>query len=1046
MVEFEIKEMVELLLVIFLTVGVIVLAVNAFGGLEGIRNAFCSRYPEWCGEGPTSGEELRVKNSAEALKDAAEWVATIEDEGDIPDDTWERVCEERGWVYCLKTECEEIKREIQGKDKVCCAKDKCKSPLLPPVGGAISFADDDNDDKLESLASQIGKDAWVRCGDYAQIEYEEDVGIIKGIFSTKDKNVWYMYNLEGGWIWKSDLEGYENYRPISEPVGEEFFSKVDDIHRTIIQGLKGKRYDVPGLSGIKVIQDAVKSTNDDRLILHLANGNEVKIDHGDEEKLGRLADLADYGYSGSCTVYNFKLPQKVGDMNVVQYITAMGDPKYLMYYETFPKKVEAAWSFTPWKVIWATAAVGGILNIGMGGLKLTGKAIKEGTMVVIRKKTIKEAAETVMSKAVLEYGGKKTLAWVAVKRALLGRWIRQETSDAVENVVKLGFKRIIKREPYMKGLKDADVLADELYYVVNPVGRYAEKELPQITKESIEAALQNLERRGVSMTMDDSSKIALTGRLKQIRSDIFNGRLQLIAPERELMEKAVFGGELKEGLVKRTFTSLRDRLKSLFKKSDDIIRISEEVMEPAEKKVLDETVEKIAGEEFVRLNDLIWVPKNFRNEYIRAAEEAVETLSPSVKTKIMQRAENLVRGLRGVMGMPPEGLPSKGRVFLMTTMLVGGYFVMFADSKFSKYNEPCGQNKLCIFTPKGFRLENIEEASTMSDSLRDYWWVVEVPGLVKDKWKEFYLASPCQADLLVKKGKCKCYDYVGYDQVIVEIKQKVCCDPNDVMEVECGVFGQPCYFCANNQIPTDSESILERLNPSCPVLCGTGATYNSDLFRCEIEASVPGSCPSGYQWDSESEICWVRDDENLVKVTQDYIPKYTWFHPETGAKNLEDLTEKRTIILSVGDWETELEGILKQLNSNFQREFTNEDEYGNRMYWVLSDVLNQASGVVYKYCSDGSRVEVDCIQVEVKNQDRYKDSTDPNFCIDSKGDVIDYIKAGVVVVEIVGSIAIMAFTGGAAAPVSLFVLGSGGVVTTGILDRAGAWPKNQHLN
>ncbi len=94
-----------------------------------------------------------------------------------------------------------------------------------------------------------------------------------------------------------------------------------------------------------------------------------------------------------CSVIGFQLPQDMdpnfGIYGTVldfgkRWIGATGQPKYLVYFETFPEYAEAAWMYKNTDVLIHAFAIGAAVNIGFGGLRVGKTFIVNGPKYLIR--------------------------------------------------------------------------------------------------------------------------------------------------------------------------------------------------------------------------------------------------------------------------------------------------------------------------------------------------------------------------------------------------------------------------------------------------------------------------------------------------------------------------------------------------------------------------------------------------------------------------------------------------------------------------------------
>ena len=141
-------------------------------------------------------------------------------------------------------------------------------------------------------------------------------------------------------------------------------------------------------------------------------------------------------------------------------IGAIGESRYLVYYETFPRGIETAWTYEIADKIIAAIAIGRVMNLGGGsfkaaasGIKATGESVglaivrKAGTKMTIRQ-AIKNAGKAGRSAAsdrlAFEYGGVKALERMSVER-IMKRKIGGSVIgvDGVQNVVDKEMGRVI---------------------------------------------------------------------------------------------------------------------------------------------------------------------------------------------------------------------------------------------------------------------------------------------------------------------------------------------------------------------------------------------------------------------------------------------------------------------------------------------------------------------------------------------------------------------------------------------------------------------------
>ncbi len=279
-----------------------------------------------------------------------------------------------------------------------------------------------------------------------------------------------------------------------------------------------------------------------------------------------------------CDVLGFELPQDVtmGDgyfAKVADYgkawIGAIGEPRYLVYYETFPHGIESTWIYEPKDMIIAAVAIGGVMNLGGGTLKAGWSGAKAGAagLGVVRKAgikraighAVKEAKGATYERLSYEYAGKAGLVAFNVEKFVLkkhgGSVIGLDNVRAVTDDV-MG-RRILANAPDTSTIRrvfgeNMDDLTIDQYSALTDYALFV-RGGRNIEKESVETIAKEW-----NLGLTDTRITTITTELNQLR-----GMHEL----RNFMDE---GGEVAiTAAVKKTLKDspvLKDKLKKSFAK------------------------------------------------------------------------------------------------------------------------------------------------------------------------------------------------------------------------------------------------------------------------------------------------------------------------------------------------------------------------------------------------------------------------------------------------------------------------------------------------
>ena len=145
---------------------------------------------------------------------------------------------------------------------------------------------------------------------------------------------------------------------------------------------------------------------------------------------------------GKCTLNNFELCQNVPNSGILdwskEWITAAGDPHYLVYYESFPKGEEAYWQISKSSFFIDVVFFGGILNVIPYG----------GRMIRGAKHGIKSGIKAFQDKAfsLLNPGDEVSRALRTLGKNAFSGLSETALIELTEVSTKKGYQRLLKSE------------------------------------------------------------------------------------------------------------------------------------------------------------------------------------------------------------------------------------------------------------------------------------------------------------------------------------------------------------------------------------------------------------------------------------------------------------------------------------------------------------------------------------------------------------------------------------------------------------------------
>ena len=229
------------------------------------------------------------------------------------------------------------------------------------------------------------------------------------------------------------------------------------------------------------------------------------------------------------------------------WIGAVGDPQYLVYFETFPREAEEAWVYSGWNVLVTAFATGAVLNVGVGGVKVAATGIKRGGIYSIKriglkagilgkgvsttvaKQELKDEFNMAMSKRITkEFGAKKLKTFVAVK-ATERKIVMRHIDDAAGDVVRKNVRE------QMVGTFDPPLMNTITDDFLNDLTILTRGER-SITKEVVEEALE----MNPTIYMTGSQQLLLRDMLLTSRTELRTGNL-ISKPALKAAAKIRFG-------------------------------------------------------------------------------------------------------------------------------------------------------------------------------------------------------------------------------------------------------------------------------------------------------------------------------------------------------------------------------------------------------------------------------------------------------------------------------------------------------------------------
>ncbi len=361
------------------------------------------------------------------------------------------------------------------------------------------------------------------------------------------------------------------------------------------------------------------------------------------------------------------------------------------------------------------------------------------------------------------------------------------------------------------------------------------------------------------------------------------------------------------------------------------------------------------------------------NQFIKDAEDIVLDLDS------IGKVEALKKTLKGI-GLSRESVDVKNykraRLNAAVVLAMTGAYAYDQTNNMRDASE-CGTNTLCAYKHEWpiRALAGFLENAKMSSETEGLW--IELDG--SEEHGMFYLASPCKADLTVRKTKCNCKEYYGTSKLSAEY----------VIQEWGSVRPPPPSNPGEPQQPFMVHGIKDTFNfhVDFPEPDRT-ATYRGPI----VTFMYRPECEDGKEGSSECK----QEEKTLNDGNQ--------VNPVMLSQALASMNGSKLVSGGLTDW-------VKYNLGEIPSAHTDKYAYAGRID------NNFEQGTVFKKCVkgdwwsfwDGPDKSVECIKIKAEGYADYV----PNFCYERKWDRASKAQVGIFAVEIVAG-TVAAVAGGAA--------------------------------
>jgi len=688
----------------------------------------------------------------------------------------------------------------------------------------------------------------------------------------------------------------------------------------------------------------------------------------------------------NCYVSNFTLPQNL--TTAEKWIPAFGDPEYLVYYEKFPEVAAKYWQKS-WMdlVSYSTLAYiggSGLLNmVGVGG---GGKVVKE-----VGKEGIEKSGKEVIEKAA------KEAAEQAAEQGSL-YIIKRASKSNLKNIL----KSLIAEDQFARITLMSDDIAQEVGEAyITRIGTKSGKEAFEKVEKELTEDITNIIRSKITKTPAGFQWADKS--LQEYQDEVIKVIMQggkttdglTITGLRELTEKQLTKEMTKELLEKQSYKTF---FKTLFKKGTTEL----------DQALLEEATEK----SFKRLAALNNINSAYVEKSLTVGAEKIGKILLQGTTGITQKEitgitestilekkfwENIVKVLgkqapinwesKTMVGKLALGVPVWVKNHPLPTAVILAVLIDGVDSTNEKY-VPVGINSIAVTQPsllspkKTFNFNSLTEKYFIRNQLKE--------------GNPLYFVSPCVANLKVVKRKCTCANnpslavfnfgggLINAEQGTIELKSE---------EERIQKYTQEWNSLASSQKVGYSETLEKHINFSL--------MRDNDALLMIQKGSFGGTLDLG----------WIGGGELNQMVKYDFnIDAFDF-------SNAVKVCSDRTIVGGIFHGaKTFGYGFLDAFYQDTGLEPTDAE-------W--ENLFNQ--NIDYKS---------DCIEIEPERTYGYCYDYFPRT---------EWIRTGVMVGSLIVDVAIIAISGGTAAPIVFF---STGVISSAIdlvLESSEKWPQGGPL-
>ncbi|MBW3001718.1 hypothetical protein KY338_00990 [Candidatus Woesearchaeota archaeon] len=863
--------------------------------------------------------------------------------------------------------------------------------------------------------------------------------------------------------------------------------------------------------------------------------------------------------SFECYVKNFALPQTIEDegwYNPVTWVAGSNDPKYLVYYESFPDGVDQFWHVDGLSIatvgLIAGTAVFDLLPLAGKGVKYLAKGAKKGAekaATTLAKKGVQEGLSEFFG-AVAKKGLKRTVQKEVLKESIegigggVGKNLAKEVADTADNYMGrfLGLKRLRTRlssgyrdklvdglTRQIKKLDLSDAIPDEAFAknflddAAKKLGKSpdelldADRYLRELAEETDDTQRFLLEHtlpkpvsalqqdaalyRQIQKEMADAYKDKLAKDLAESSVERFTKKLtkeELKAFTERTAVKQFLQGMFEEGFEKFSKEEIRANMKKSLKKFTSLSWNQRRKAANKGAELAQQYINKEGFIDFVKITgksvkDPRVAAQRLNTEFLDAiAYETGDQITDVMKKSGWTMAKGLKAGTVGpgkvswvldLVGIPRFARIGKTAITEATTIKsvipVYGQLRWATKTGATTMGELAGwvkDHKYAViailalygssldgadekYIPVGANTLGVDMPFTYSDPApwhlvndTSKYYVVSKDSANNVRYERMYFASPCKADLVVRKELIECHRMPAGIQHYRFNEES---NPMDVRGVNLNV-----------DLLADDDFVFENFKK-----------HNPESVWLEDD------------WSDENVVNYIvpqlKSDRRQQKILQKGGLYARFPVLEALDPDLDNITTKKQAIAArerfnvVDFFDRHINGVLLMTMNNagiilgIRKEerkdavgYWSYEQYGP--YYDLSgvqkecfrkDIMDSAMGTLkgaYMFYTGQEisveqdmrnhvRFSIDSITVQV--QKRLNSDGKANYCIDEYSS-LEKIRWGLFAAQMVTSLLLTAVTSGAGAPFAL----AGTSIAFGVLEEAVArqykWPavENQGLN